>query len=191
MRNVPAVLLGIAVATTAALAQSNAPAQHFTAFAVNMGSPWTGAGAATVEIAVDRWSSEAETQRLLDVLTTRGPDHLLDALQDAPKVGYIRVPGNLGYDLHFARRTPEPEGGERIVIATDRYIGFWEARNRPRTIDYPFTVIEMHVDKDGEGEGKLSLATKVTYNKKTNTIELEDYGTQPVQLRSVKRQSTR
>lgn len=191
MRSLMTVLASVVLLTAGPRAQSNAPAERFTALAVNMGSPWTGSGAAMVEIAVDRWSTEAETERLLDVLRQRGPEHLLDALQDNPRVGFIRVPGNLGYDLHFARRTPEAEGGERIVIATDRYIGFWEARNRPRTIDYPFTLIEMHIDRHGEGEGKLSLATKVTLNKKTNTIELENYGTQPVQLRGIKRQPSR
>ena len=49
----------------------------------------------------------------------------------------------------------------RIVLALDRYISFWEQRNQPRTIDYPFTFIEMRVDAKGEGEGKMSIATKV------------------------------
>jgi hypothetical protein len=53
-----------------------------------------------------------------------------------------------------------PEGGERVVLVTDRRIGFWEAANQPRLIDYPFTVIELHLNRDGEGEGKMSIATK-------------------------------
>ena len=32
----------------------------------------------------------------------------------------------------------------------------WEARNQPRTIDYPFTLIQLHVDKNGQGEGKFA-----------------------------------
>src|SRR5207249_1204532 len=95
----------------------------------------------------------------------QGPDKLLDALQKTPRVGYIRTPNSIGYDLHFARKTPMPDGGERVVIATDRYISFWEAANRPRTIDYPFTVIEMHINANGEGEGKMSLAARITADK--------------------------
>jgi len=77
------------------------------------------------------------------------------------------------------------------VLLTDRYIGFWEAANRPRTIDYPFTVIELRLNPDGVGEGKMSIATKVTMDKDKKQIELENYGTQPVLLQNVKRESGR
>jgi hypothetical protein len=80
------------------------------------------------------------------------------------------------------------EGGERVVIATDRYISFWEARNRPRSIDYPFTVIEMRINREGVGEGKMSIATRITLDKEKKQLELENYGTQPVLLQSVKRE---
>ena len=118
----------------------------------------------------------------------KGADKLLDVLRDMRRVGYIRSPNSLGYDLHYARRTPLPDGGERVVLATDRPVGFWEAVNRPRSIDYPFTIIELHLNADGEGEGKLSLATKIMADKESKTIVLEDYASQPVLLTSVKRE---
>ena len=80
----------------------------------------------------------------------------------------------------------QPEGGRRIVIATDRYIGFNEARNQPRTIDYPFTLFEIRVDKAGEGQGKMAVATKISFDKKKNAIELENYSSEPVRLNNVK-----
>jgi len=43
-------------------------------------------------------------------------------------------------------RRPSEDGGRTIVIATDRPIGFWEASHRPRSFDYPFTVIEMKLE---------------------------------------------
>ena len=104
-----------------------------------------------------------------------------------PRVGYIRTPNSVGYDLHFARLVPGEDGGERITLATDRHIGFWEASNRPRSIDYPFTVIELRMNHDGEGEGKLSLATKITADSDHKTIVLENYGIQPVLLQHVRR----
>ena len=45
---------------------------------------------------------------------------------------------------------------ERVVLATDRYITYFEAVNRPRSIDYPFTVIELHINASGEGEGRTA-----------------------------------
>ena len=83
---------------------------------------------------------------------------------------------------------PLPDGGERVVLVTDRRIGFWEAANQPRSIDYPFTVIELRLNRDGEGEGKMSIATKIIADKENNIVTLENFETQPVRLTNVKRE---
>lgn len=190
MKNALVIALVASVAGAVAAAQTRGGRERFTAFAVNMDeSAVARPGAGTVEIVVERWSTDAQRDRLLAALVEKGPEKLLDTLQSLPRAGYIRTPNSIGYDLHYARKEPLEEGGERIVIATDRYISFWEARNRPRTIDYPFTVIEMRINRDGVGEGKMSLATKVTLNKDKKTIELENYGTQPVLLQNIKREA--
>jgi len=161
---------------------------RFIATAINMGVPGR-AGAGTVQIDIEKWSTDEDHDRLKNVLIEQGPEKLLETLQKMPRVGFIRTPNSIGYDLHYARRTPAAEGGERIVIATDRYIGFWEAKSRPRTIDYPFTLIEMHIGANGRGEGKLSLATKITVDKDSKEVVLENYSSQPVQLTDVRRES--
>lgn len=164
-------------------------AERFSAFAVDLGAPGR-ASSGQVEFVLERYSTEAERDRLLGVLKDKGPDKLLDALQSLPRVGYFRTPNSIGYDIKFARKRAGEDGGEVITLATDRYISFWEAANRPRTIDYPFTVVEIHIGKDGKGEGKMSLATKVMYDKKNNTVTLEDYKSQPVVLNEVKRETS-
>ena len=58
------------------------------------------------------------------------------------------------YDLHFARQRPEAEGGRMIFLMTDRYIGGWEAANRPRTIDYPFTLIQLQRGQGRQRRGQ-------------------------------------
>ena len=167
-------------------AQSNQPAERFRAFAVNMSGVGR-SGSGTVDIQVDRWSSDAEREKLIQVFLEKGPNKLLDALQDTKPVGYIRAPQTLAWDLRFAREIPGEDGGRTIIIVTDRPIGFAEARNQARTMDYPFTLIQLQLDKNGNGEGKASVATKITYNKKKNTVELENYGTQPVMLTKVEK----
>ena len=161
--------------------------ERFTATAINMGT----SGRATVdrvEIVVTQWSPRAKRDRLLAVLFEKGPEKLLDVLQDLPKVGYFRTPETLAYDLRYAQRTPLPDRGERVVLATDRYIRFWEAARWSRTTDYPFTVIEIRLDGDGRGDGKMSVATRITADKKNNTVELENWGIQPVMLKDVRRE---
>jgi len=159
--------------------------ERFTAIAMVNNTRASGAG--IVQIDVSRWSTAGEREKLLTVLKKQGADKLLDALQDTRPVGTIKTPDSLGYDLHYASQTPLPDGGRRIVIATDRPIGFWEAANRPRTIDYPFTVIQMEIGKDGKGKGTLSYATKII--PAGDTIVLENFGTQPVMLTEVKSES--
>lgn len=184
-----ALVAGLAVATLTGLsAQSRQMPLRFTALAANLSNVGP-SGSTTVEIAIERWSTDGERERLMATFEKKGENALLGALQDLPRVGYIRTPTSVGYDLHFAREYPADEGGRRIFIATDRPIGFWEATNRPRTIDYPFTLIELRVDRDGQGEGKMSLFTKVTYNRDMNQIELENYANQPVMLLSLRQTS--
>jgi hypothetical protein len=179
-------------------------AERFTAFAVDLGVPSGGIDvpqprdkripssgkAGPVEFVINRYSSDAERDDLMKTLQDKGPDKLLDALQKLPRIGYFRTPNSTGYDLKFARKMPGDDGGERITMITDRYITFWEAANRPRSIDYPFTLIEVRMGPEGKGEGKLSLATRITYDKKNNTVVLEDYKSQPTLLNEVKREST-
>jgi len=158
---------------------------RMTAFAVNMSNVGRG-GANTVDIQIDRWSTDAERQQLVAAFTEKGSDALLRELQRLKKVGFIRLPNTLGYDLHFARKHPGDDGGQQIIIATDRRIGFWEARDQPRTMDYPFTLIDIRLKPSGEGEGKMSVATKISFNKKKNALELENYSSEPVRLTTVK-----
>lgn len=182
------LVCSIGAASLLALAPARAQQpERFVANAVSIAYPGP-TGAAIIQIDVTRWSTEAERDRLVNVLAQKGPEQLLDALRDLPRAGTIRTPGNLGYDLRYARKTPLEEGGEQIVIATDRPIGFWEAVNRPRTIDYPFTLIEIRLDNEGVGEGKLSLATKIVYDQRRGQIVLENYSSQPVMLTKVRRE---
>jgi hypothetical protein len=166
-----------------ALAQSNSPREHFSALAVNVSNVGR-TGAEPVDITINRWTTDAERDRLVSIFKEKGPEDLLSALQKTKPVGTISTPGSVGYDLRYARQLPGADGGRRIILGTDRPIGFWEASNRPRSADYPFLLMELRLNKNGEGEGKLSLAAKLTLND--NVLVIEDYANQPVMLNEVK-----
>jgi hypothetical protein len=80
---------------------------------------------------------------------------------------------------------PLASGGRRIIIATDRPLGYWESVNRPRSVDYPYTFVEMRIGADGKGQGKMTVATKVNMLG-ADTIELENYDLTPVQLSNIR-----
>ena len=182
-RQFTAMAVALMLLAVVAYSQTNGQRERFTANAVSL-SPEYGTGQRVVDITVDRWSPTSERQRLVSALQTKGPDELLKQLQKNKPVGRIRTPDSLGYDLRYAQQTPLPEGGRMIVIATDRPIGFWEATEHPRSIDYPFTVIQMKLDREGNGSGTLSYATKIVAHK-NNVIELEDFATQPIMLNNI------
>ena len=68
----------------------------------------------------------------------------------------------------FARRATGKDGGERIILVTDRPLSLGESWNQSRTMDYPFTVVELHMPKPGDGDGT--------------------YGTQRIKLNQVRRE---
>jgi hypothetical protein len=180
-----AAALVIAVGFAAAVgAQTNGVAERFSAVAIDLDR----GNATPLQIVIDRWSFDAERERLMNVMMNKGPNALLEALQDAPRVGYIRNNNSLRWDLHFASRVRGEDGGDRIIIATDRPMSFSETWNQPRSVDYPFTIIELRVNDAGEGDGTLSLATKVIPDKENNIVTLENYDTQRIRLQQVKRE---
>jgi len=178
-----AALVAVSMALPAAQSNMAAP-EKFTAFAVDISNTAPRASTSSVDITINRWSTDAERDQLLSVFREKGQDALLSALQKLPVVGGLNTPGSLRYDVHFARQKPEAEGGRMIFLMTDRYVTAWEAAHRPRTIDYPFTLIQLQVDKDGQGVGKASIATKIT-QEHDGTIALENFSSQPVMLNEV------
>ena len=175
----------VAVLTVAALVgtsrSTGTQAQHleqFSAFAVNLqgARPGDRSMSGVIQITIDRWSSEAERNALIDAFDSKGQDGLLNALERMKPTGYIKLPNTLGYALRFTREIRNPDGGRRIIVGTDRRMTASEEVNKPITTDYPFTIIELRVNKANVGEGRLSALTKIKTNKKEGTIELEAYG---------------
>ena len=167
------------VATTGSNAR-----EEFTAIAISPGGPRASAVAANLEIVIERWSTPEERQRLLDALT-RGQNAALEVMRDFPRVGYIRVPPNLAWDLHYSHQSVE-DGERHIFLGTDRPVSFAEEVLRPRTINYPFTFVDIRLNREGDGEGTLSRATRVTASNDGRFVHLETWDTQPVKLTEVK-----
>lgn len=182
-------LSSITMLLTAALSGQTLPVDtaaplRLTAVAINMSNMGTGQ-TSPVSIVINNWTTDPVRDSMLNTVIEKGPEALLSELQKAPSVGRISVPGSLGYDLHYARRAPFGDGGAQIVLATDRPISGWELMNRPRVSDYPFTLIQIHLNSAGQGEGKFSIATKIGYDRTTKSIQLETFASEPVRLERV------
>src|ERR1700704_2609237 len=113
-----AVCSAAGILSPALHAQTMGSPERYTANAINMNR----GAAGQIEIVVNRWSTDADRDRLMSVMMSKGPEKLLDALQDMPRMGYIKTPDSIGWDIHFARKIPGTDGGERVVLLTDRRI---------------------------------------------------------------------
>jgi len=117
---------------------------------------------------------------------------LTAAIGKAPTLGYIWTNEVVGYSIKYAYRMSMPDGGERIILATDRRLGgsslSWKLTAAAATpTDYDFTIFEIRLDSKGLGEGKTTLTTKVVVDNDAKTLAIDNYAGTPALLQSVKR----
>ncbi len=153
-----------------------------------------------LRINVLRWTAEEDREAIVSLLTpapgeTAGADSALeDALQELQTVGFIWTGGSLGYALKYAHRTEDEAGRERIVLVTDRPLGRWD-RNGPWTgsdgsgpAAAAFTVVELRLDAEDRGEGKMSVDAPIEFNGPARTLGLADYASAAAHLENVYRE---
>src|SRR5262245_51037290 len=104
---IAAAVAGFAFTAGLAVAQTLGEPENFSASAIDINSGWTG----RIDISVDRWSTNAERDKLIETLFKKGSDALLEAVRDLRTVGRIRTPGSIGYELRYASWRRLPEGG--------------------------------------------------------------------------------
>ena len=111
---------------------------------------------------------------------------MTDALGKAPTIGYIWTDEVTGYAIKYAHRVPSADGGQRVILATNRVLGAqspgWKPIGTESATDYEFTLIELRLNAKGRGEGKTSLTGKVVVDDQARTIALENYAAAPVML---------
>ena len=174
----------------------------------------------SLEITLFRWSADADHAPLLAALSTppaqppapaapaavagrggrggRGAAlppspmaRLEAAIKAAPTCGYIWGEGVTGYSIKYARRAPTDEGGDRIVLVTDRRVGAYAssstltpaaaAPGSPAERD--FTVIEIRLDGKGTGEAKLSRDANIVVDAAEKRLAIDGYVSAPTLLK--------
>ena len=151
-----------------------------------------GGGSSVATINIYRWSSEDERNEILEAIkyTTDNPRHsdrkVAQALRGQAKTGYAFFAGRQGYPLRYARKF-ESDGKVTIVLATDRPVSFQEVYQQSQMGDYDVSVLVLHVDNSGKGEGILSLGTEVRWNNETNRLDVTNMSSQPIKIEGVRK----
>lgn len=165
--------------------QPDVPAQYA---AVAFGQSGSTAGKSFgLTVYVQQLTSDGDLQELAATLKHKGQDGLLNALEDIKDKGRVAPTGSVGTGMRVVRIHPIKDGGQHIVLVTNRPISFPELYNGARSRDYQFGIVVLNVDKDGKGTGSFAPLCKIKFNKK-NELEIEHYGQKPFRLANVYRQ---
>lgn len=134
-------------------------------------------------------TSDEEAQRYLSVLGSEGQDGLMKSMRKND-LGYIAATGQTRRDLLVVREA-QINGKRRIIAAFERWLGFYELRGGYRSLDHPFSVIEIFFDEKGKGTGTfIGLAqVQLERDKKTEQLrlEIESFGSFPAKVMGVMR----
>lgn len=170
-------LLCISLISATGVVAESVPEQFSGRF-VDAGGAIPGATATFVTIRINEYTSDEKVAGFVKLLADQGQDALEDALWDLD-IGWIRIGNSLGYPLSIARSF-DVDGGRIVRVVTDRPIQMFEVMRGLRTKDYPFGIIELRLDEEGKGEGRLIAAAQAEI--KDGQLEIESYGTEPFRL---------
>lgn len=195
------VLTALVLFAVPGFARAEEVNERFRANAIAMGTsnpPIIPAGrTATVDITVTRWTTNEEREMLFGELVEHEQQGLVKALRKQEETGWVRVtgPSRTGSmtsfpseRLRYARETVNEDGSRRIVLALDRPISFYEATRQPRWRKYDLTFVVLDVDAEGNGNGQLAVGVQLDFNYPSKTLVIENFGTEPVRLSTVRRQ---
>ena len=171
-----------------ALAAGPRVADTFTATTANMTPSGLG-----LRLQIIQWQ-EAEARAEVVAMLAAGAD-AATPLGKLPTVGYVwptRSP--VGYSLKYAHREPQPGGGERITLVTDKPLGSYDFKGWSVAIpavknEAQYSVIELVLNGSGTGTGNMSLASEISLDEQAGTVTLIERT--PSLLVDVKREAPR
>jgi hypothetical protein len=154
-----------------------------------------------VDFVIERWSTPEELESLRASKAPAMP--MLDALQSVRRrAGTLFTPGLQAVGTRSRERRPQSilfaqqidtPGGRRVVLATDKPLGFGDTIPDPKTwdgeelsSDFQFTLFDIRFGPDGVGVGKMAPESKVAYNSATKSFEIQDFGKLPERLVGVR-----
>lgn len=176
----------LAVAAVAGAQSTRRAAEQFT-FAIPTATRQATPDQQQLRLVITRWSTDAERREAMTALKEDGAAGLTRTIARNNAVGYIHWPGNLEYTLRYAWRVPRPDGGADLVLATDTPVSeWWTGQHASAPPNDEGTVIEVRVNSDGHGQGKLASIDKVT-QQGTTTFVLSGFDTLPALMTDVKR----
>lgn len=179
------LLAAVARSVDSSNSYPNIPAQYA---AVAIGQSGSTAGKTfTLTIYLDALTTDGNADELASTLKHKGQNGLVRAMEGIKDTGRVTPSGSVGTGVRFVRIRPTKDGGQQIVVATNRPISFPELYRGSRSRDYPISILELNIDAAGKGTGSFAPLCRVKFNK-NNELVVEHYGQKPFRLVNVYRQ---
>jgi hypothetical protein len=180
------VVLGAMGMVEAAEAAEDELPVTYSAVAVNMGARGP-RGQVRLDITVAAWSAPEVRSGLIEAMKEGERRSLSDALRGQERVGRIREVQQLGHDIQYSRSIPGADGGQQIILATDRPMGFAEVSRSTRSRDYNVTLIILNLDAEGRGEGQMMLGAQFEWDEAAKQLSITQLSSEPIRLNSIRR----
>lgn len=177
-----AVLLALLSATLSAGAQSTLPEQ----FALRARMEGNNRPV-RVEVTIERWSDENEHGRLYEAAAAGAPGGFKAELGSLAEIGRLRVDAYRSYPLRYARQRVAADGGSMLWLASEVPIAFQAGDGYFRTTQGAFTLLQIELGEDGEGEGAGGVGEQLSADAETRTFALPERPAVTVRLSGVRR----
>jgi hypothetical protein len=168
-----AAVLAICVLPVTAQAQADRPVPDtYRATTTHMTPDGLG-----LKIDVIGWSDDAARAAVVAALSAE--EGISKALSELPTTGVVWLDGSgAGYAVKYAHRQTSDDGSERITLVTDKPVGSynfkpWTVAEGAVASSLEYSVIELHLDAQGKGNGTTSLVADVALDPEAQTVSLE------------------
>jgi hypothetical protein len=139
-----------------------------------------------IDIAVDRWATDASRGRLAAVFQSGGLPAFLDAIKKEGAAGYVRLQNHERLVAGYVEQESRPDGGRRILLLCVRYPGDWELTRDVGWTDHVFRIVALTLDAKDKGTGMIFHTAKVAFG--ASGVELvSELSGQPTKILSVQK----
>jgi hypothetical protein len=138
-------------------AQSGAPLEHFSATAFSRADSQV---RTFVEIDIQRWSPETESDQLAEVFRRSGVEAALQELKRFPPAGQLRSISGLSRVIRFARETRFIGGARYFLLLVDPFTSI-ELFQGAHASGSDLSAISIWIGQAGAGEGQITAGAQI------------------------------
>lgn len=157
-----------------------------TAFPSGIAGPNSVQNTLALDIYINSYTPDEELQNLVNVSGTQGlagVEKAFSKLKDRGRVSVTFRSTQGGF--RFIRSSTS--GTETVIrMATDRVLSFQERTGDTSLGRYRFSLIELHLDAQGRGQGTITYAAKLKFNSQGDW-DVESYSATPIPLTNVRK----